>query len=122
MSSEFPKSKSPLKPELSERQQYWLAHLREVEQIGEPLRHYAKRLGLASSSMYEAKRRLRQLGVLAASSEPKTAAAEFVRVAVVGRPSSPGPPFQVRLASGAVLEWSEAPQGDALRELLGLVS
>lgn len=114
MSSEF--------PELTERQQYWLAHLREAEQLGEPLKHYAKRLGLASSSMYEAKRRLRALGALPSSSGPKAAPAEFVRVAVAGRAPSPCRPFQVRLASGAVLEWSEAPQGDALRELVGLVS
>jgi hypothetical protein len=57
MSSEF--------PELTERQQYWLTHLRAAEQLGERLKHCAKRLGLASSSMREAKRRLRELGVLA---------------------------------------------------------
>ena len=72
--------------------------------------------------MYEAKRRLRELGVLAAASEPKTSASEFVRVAVSDRATPLRPPFQVRFASGAVLEWSEAPQGEALRELLGLVS
>jgi len=114
MSSEF--------PELTERQQYWLAQLREAEQLGEPLKHYAKRLGLSSHSMYEAKRRLRKLGVLASAAEPKPAPAEFVRVAVAGRAPAPRTPFQVRLASGAVLEWSEAPAGDALRELVSLVS
>jgi hypothetical protein len=111
-----------LKPELSERQQYWLAHIRKAEQRGEPLKHYAQRLGLASSSLYEAKRRLRELGEFAPATEAKPVASEFVRVAVASRPPSARLPFQVRFASGAVFEWSEAPQGEALRELVGLVS
>lgn len=107
---------------LTERQQYWLDHVRAAEQQGEPVRSYAKRQGLAVSSMYEAKRRLRNQGVLEASPAPKKAAAEFVRVAVADRGASSRPPLRVRLASGTVLEWSEAPQGAELRELLGLVS
>jgi hypothetical protein len=120
--SEFSESSSQLESDLTDRQRYWLGHLREAEQRGEPVKSYAKRLGLASSSMYEAKRRLRGLGVLEAAPMSPPRAAEFIRVAVADRAPSTRPRFQVRLASGAVLEWSEAPQGKALHELIGLVS
>ena len=122
MSRDFLESSSRLESELTDRQRYWLEHIRAAEQRGEPVKSYAKRLGLASSSMYEAKRRLRQLGVLCAATAPKPAPTEFVRIGVADRSPSTCPPFQVRLTSGAVLEWSEAPQGADLRELIGLVS
>ncbi len=41
-------------PVLSERQRHWLKHLRTAERQGEPLKHYAKRLGLSEHSLYEA--------------------------------------------------------------------
>jgi hypothetical protein len=67
MSRDFSESSSRLESELTDRQRYWLEHIRAAEQRGEPVKSYAKRLGLASSSMYEAKRRLRGLGVLDAA-------------------------------------------------------
>ncbi len=107
--------------DLSERQRYWLKHLRAAEGKGEPLKAYAKRLGLAKSSLYEAKRSLRACGVIAAAPKRTTPSAGFARVAV-SAPNPSSPSLRVRLSSGALLEWSEAPQGDALRELIGLVS
>lgn len=110
---------------LSERQRYWLKHLRAAERAGEPLTTYAKRLGLSEGSMYEAKRRLRAHGLIAPAIPRKTSKAappRFTRVSLAPREAPPMKSLRVRLASGAVLEWSEAPQGDALRELLGLVS
>lgn len=107
--------------DLSERQRYWLEHRRVAEGRGEPLKAYAKRLGLSESSLYEAKRRLRACGVIAPVAKRTTPSPGFARVKV----RDPGPPpcsFRVRLASGAWLEWSQAPQGDSLRELIGLVS
>ncbi len=108
--------------DLSERQRYWLTHLRAAERAGEPLKTYAKRLGLSEHSMYEAKRRLRACGVIAAASQRKTSPPRFARVAIERSEGSAGRSLRVRLASGVVLEWSEAPQGDALRDLIGLVS
>ena len=112
-------------PALSERQRDWLKHLRTAERQGEPLRHYAKRLGLSEYSLYEAKRRLRELGVIApvAACRPGSAGStRFARVAVPEATVASGSPLRVRLASGAVLEWSEAPRGEALRELVGVLS
>ena len=105
---------------LSERQRFWLNHLRAAERQSEPLKAYAERLGLSESSLYEAKRRLRACGVIAPAPPRRVSSPGFARVEVadVGRAGL----LRVRLASGALLEWSEAPQGDALRELIGLVS
>ena len=116
-------------PVLSERQRHWLKHLRTAERQGEPLKHYAKRLGLSEHSLYEAKRRLRELGVIAPAaarrpgSGSSAGSARFARVAVPeAAVVASGSPLRVRLASGAVLEWSEAPRGEALRELVGVLS
>ena len=107
--------------DLSVRQRYWLKHLRAAEGKGEALSAYAARLGLSKSSLYEAKRRLRTCGVISSVPERAASPPEFVRVELpAARRIQPS--LRVRLASGALLEWSEAPRGDALRELVGLVS
>ena len=108
--------------DLSERQRFWLKHLRAAERKGEPLNAYAARLGLSESSLYEAKRRLRASGVIAPAPQRRVSSPGFARVAVVDADRTAPTSFRARLASGALLEWSEAPQGDALRELIGLVS
>jgi hypothetical protein len=113
---------SKAEKDLSERQRYWLKHLRAAERSGAPLTAYAKRLGLSEQSMYEAKRLLRGYGLIAPAIARKTAPPRFTRVSIAPREAPPLRSLRVRLASGAVLEWSEAPQGDALRELFGLVS
>ncbi len=113
-------------PVLSERQRHWLKHLRTAERQGEPLKHYAKRLGLSEHSLYEAKRQLRELGVIAPAAARRPVSAGSARFARVAVPEAAvvasGSPLRVRLASGAVLEWSEAPRGEALRELVGVLS
>jgi hypothetical protein len=114
------RTRSQASPELTERQRYWLWHLRAAERKGEPLKHYARRLGLSEHSLYEAKRRLRLRGALSPARKRRPAPPRFVRVVAPG--SEPGPvpsPLRVQLASGAVLEWTEPPTGEALRELIG---
>ena len=107
--------------ELGERLRSWLKHIRSAERRGEPLKHYAKRRGLSAHSLYEAKRQLRAFGVLAPAAPRGVGSPEFVRVGVAQR-ARPVASLRVRLASGVELEWIEAPQGEALRELIGLVS
>ena len=113
--------RSTAEKDLSTRQRYWLKHLRAADRKGEPLAAYAERLGLSKSSLYEAKRRLRALGVISSVPERTTSSPEFGRGE---RPeaSRVRASLRVRLGSGALLEWSEAPRGDALRELVGLLS
>ncbi len=107
--------------DLSERQRFWLKHLRSAARKDEPLKVYAKRLGLSESSLYEAKRRLRACGVIEPAPQRRVSPPKFVRVEIpeAAKTSSL---LRVRLASGALLEWSAAPRGEALRELIGLVS
>ena len=111
--------------ELTDRQQFWLKHIRTAERRGEALKHYAERKGLSEASLYEAKRRLRELGVIAAAVTSAKARPRFVRAEVVRAPGPVGAlssPLRVRLGSGAVLEWAEAPRGEALRELVGMLA
>ena len=116
MAGRGPRSQAPRG--LSERQRYWLRHIRAAERSREPLNHYAKRLGVSVCSLYEARRQLRRRGVLAPAPERRPAAARFVRVVAAELAPTPSP-LRVQLASGAVLEWAEAPMGEALRELIG---
>jgi hypothetical protein len=109
------------KQDLTERQRYWLKHVRAAERKGEPLRVYAKRLGLSEHSLYEAKRRLRLSGALMPAPQGGRPSVGFVQVEVSDRDPAAAS-LRVRLGSGALLEWREAPQGDALRELIGFVS
>ena len=114
------RSRSQASPELGERPRYWLKHIRAAERKREPLKHYAKRVGLSEHSLYEAKRRLRLRGVLAPAPKRRAGSARFVRVVAAAPESRPvSTPLRVQLASGAVLEWAEAPTGKALQELLG---
>jgi hypothetical protein len=112
--------RSTTEKDLSERQRCWLKHLRTADRKGESLTAYAERLGLAKSSLYEVKRRLRSFGVISSVRERAVSSAEFVRFELpeASRRAS----LRVRLGSGALLEWSEVPRGDALRELVGLLS
>ena len=109
--------------ELTERQRYWLEHIRTAEGGAEPLKHYAARQGLSEHSLYEAKRQLREAGVLAPAAAGRKSTKRFTRVAVVEAAAArPASLLRVRLASGAELEWSEAPRGEVLRELLGILA
>jgi hypothetical protein len=111
---------------LTERQRHWLKHIRAAERKDEPLTVYAEQQGLSVSSLYEAKRHLREAGVIAAASgtkKQKQVVPEFVSVSVREPvPSVSGTALRIRLSSGAMLEWSDAPQGEALRELVGMLS
>jgi hypothetical protein len=112
--------------ELTQRQRYWLRHIRAAERKNEPLTVYAEQRGLSVSSLYEAKHQLRKDGFIEAASEsrkPERATPEFVRVSIREPvPSAKRAVLRVRLGSGAVLEWSDALQGEALRELVGMLS
>ena len=67
-----------------------------------------------------------EAGVIEAGIEPRKpdrVTPEFVSVSVREPVRSvSGTALRVRLSSGALLEWSEAPQGEVLRELIGMLS
>jgi len=112
--------------ELTERQRHWLGHLRAAQRKDEPLTVYAEQRGLSVSSLYEAKRQLRKAGIIEGGGGPGTperVTPRFIPVSVRDPVRSlNGTVLRVRLSSGALLEWSDAPQGEALRELVGMLS
>ena len=114
--------------ELTDRQRERLKHVEASERRGEALTDYAKRHRLSASSLYEAKRRLRQAGVVERSKAAATSndsSPRFVRLAVRKAPAGvrvEPATLRVQLANGTSFEWSEAPRGDALREPIEIVS
>jgi len=66
---------------------------------------------------------LRERGALAPAAGRRRAAGRFVRVVAAeaesGASRAGTAPLRVQLASGDVLEWAEAPAGEALRDLIG---
>ena len=67
---------------------------------------------------------LRELGVIPPLATRTKATRRFTRVEVMSAPDRTvgvSSPLRVRLGSGAVLEWAEAPRGEALRELVGVL-
>lgn len=112
---------------LTDRQRSWLRHVRRAEGRGEALTEYAKRHGLKVSSLYEAKRRLRRSGLLPPAEETssrKVSRRRFVALAVRREPAAVETRggFRIQLPNGTVLEWSEAPAAEKLRELLGALA
>lgn len=111
---------------LTELQRERLGHVKAAESRGEPLTEYARRRGLSVRSLYEAKRSLGRAGVIAKATRftPATRrAAGFIEVAVREGPAAATvSSFRIQLPNGTVLEWSDAPQGETLRELVAVVS
>lgn len=112
---------------LSDRQRSWLMHVQRAEGRDEALTEYAKRHGLKVSSLYEARRRLRRAGLLPpaeGTSSRKASRRGFVALAVRREPAAVETRggFRIQLPNGTVLEWSEAPAAERLRELLGALA
>jgi len=105
--------RTPVRRGRTAREQFWLGHLRKIESTGVASRAYARRAAVSIGALYEARRRLVALG---AWPEPK-ARPRFAPVRVL-EASPPGPACRLRLASGAVLEWSAVPAPEVLRALL----
>jgi hypothetical protein len=85
----------------------WLRHLRAADRSAGTLKAYAARRGLPVQSLYQARKRLRRLGVLAPSGRrgKKKPPAAFVKVerAVVPLPAN-HPTWRIRLPGGVVFE------------------
>jgi hypothetical protein len=101
---------------LTERERYWLGHLRRIEQTGVATKAYGQRRGLSVGALYQARKQLVRLG--AWPERPSSSAAPtFAPVRVIEAPPAPAA-CRLALASGAVLEWSAAPAPEVLAALL----
>ena len=93
MAQAIPRSKA----RLTEREQFWLDHLRVRREQGQTVRGYAKAHGLSVSGLYTARSTLKGRGVL---TEPAPSAPTFVPVRI----ALGGAAFRVHLPNGVVLE------------------
>ncbi len=91
---------------LTERQQFWLEHLRACERNGQSLKSYAAEHGLAVSALYEAKSRLKRRGLVA--STPKHG--RFARVELASETASVPPVCRIHLRNGTVVELMCTPE------------
>ena len=96
----------------SERDQFWLDHESAQVASGQTAKEYAAAEGLSLQSLYQARKRLRALGLLAAApgrSRPtgkrsRANAVSFSKIAVT--PSVTDSRFRLELPGAMALEWS----------------
>ncbi len=97
--------------ELTERQQFWLEHLRACAKANQTTKDYAQAHGLSVKAMYSARKDLAQRGT------PKTPiTAPFARVQVELSP--PTTQWSVQLPNGTTINFSGAVDGKALHTIL----
>lgn len=95
--------------ELTERQQFWLEHLRACAKANQTTKDYAQAHGLSVKAMYSARKDLAQRGT------PKITA-PFARVQVA--PSPLTTQWSVQLPNGTTVSFSGAVDGKALHTIL----
>ena len=83
---------------LTERQQYWLKHIRACEAANMTTIDYAREHGLKAKSMYSARKELAENGVL-----PAVPDSPFQKVQVANARVSAGRQWQVQLPNGAAV-------------------
>lgn len=93
-------------PKLTERQQFWLDHLRACARTRQSLKSYAAEHGLDIGALYEAKSRLKRKGVLS----PAPMSPGFVRVERSSFAGAVVPLCRVHLRNGTVVELACPPE------------
>ena len=108
---------------LTERDRFWLEHVRRIADEGIEAKAYAARESLSAHALYQGKKRLVKLGAWPRGE--KRAAFARVRIvddamsAVRPAPRSTDPvALRLRLPGGAVLEWTAAPGVELLASLV----
>ena len=103
------------KARLTERQQFWLDHLRVCREQGHTLRGYAKAHGLSVSGLYTAHSTLKSRGVV---TEPAPPAPTLVPVRIAPGTAA----FRVHLPNGVVVEVPAHVEGTAFSTVLECTS
>lgn len=88
------------KNHLTERQQYWLKHLRACEAANMTTVDYARKHDLKAKSMYAARKALAENGAL-----PAVPASPFQKVQVASASALTGSQWQVQLPNGAAVSF-----------------
>ncbi len=108
---------------LSKRDRFWLGHLEALAAQGGPATAYAAKHDLSIGALYEARRRLAARRAPALRAERPKRTPLFARVTLPVLPPTPrdsgdSAGLRLRLASGAVLEWSTPPSIEMLCGIL----
>jgi hypothetical protein len=98
---------------LTERQQYWLKHIRACDASGQTTIDYAKAHGINVKSMYSARKGLAEKGTL-----PRPQSSRFQKAQVVNSTRSQDSQWQVQLPNGAVVAFSGAVDASTLSVVL----
>lgn len=104
------------KKAMTERQQFWLAHIEAAMRSGEQLQRYARQQGLSIAALYNAKSMFKRAGLLNGTAAKRLPNA-FVAVQVAPQGASP---IRCRLQhlSGWQLEMERLPEAKWLRDLV----
>ena len=105
------------KGELTQRDRFWLGHLKAIAAEGVEAKAYAKRRRLSVDALYQAKMRLVERGAWPVKAAPRFTA---VQVASESVPAATG--CRLRLPGGAVLEWDTTPEPSVLTSVLEQVT
>jgi hypothetical protein len=103
---------APQRPQPTDRDQFWLDHETAQGASGQTAKEYAAAQGLSMHAFYQARKRLRGLGLLAAAPKRNRAvrkrsrrqAVSFSKIAVTAAVTDPR--FRLELPGGMALEWS----------------
>jgi len=118
------RSESKQSGQPSERDQFWLDHEAALVASGKTAKEYAAAQGVSLQAFYQARKRLRVLGLLAPArgrSKPsqkrsRNTAVSFSKITVA--PTVSDPRFRLELPGGMALEW---PGGDVPESVVALV-
>jgi len=102
-------------PSLTERQQYWLKHIRACDAAGKPSVVYARENGIDVSALYSARNALAEKGAL-----PKSRSPRFQQATVVDRTA--GVQWQIQLPNGAKVGFSGEVNARSLETVLRTVA
>jgi len=102
-------------PSLTERQQYWLTHIRACDAAGKPSVEYAGENGIEASALYAARKALANKGAL-----PKPRPPRFQKATVVG--GTAGAQWQIQLPNGALVGFSGEVNARSLETVLRTVA
>lgn len=107
----------------TERDQFWLDHEAKLSGTDLTAKAYAAEQGLSLHALYQARKRLRMLGLLPPAASPrssKKSSAKAVSFAKVEfrSPAAAAAEFRLSLPNGYVLEWSGGELPSAVVDLV----
>jgi len=103
--------------ELTERQGYWLSHIRRIRELRLSMAAYARDQGISVAALYYWKKRLKALGVL----PDEVAVAGFAAVRIQPAPGDCAC-CRIHFPNGVTVEVGETLAGAGLSQLLASVS